>query len=216
MKKNLLEIKEELKNNLSLASTSNLVKYYDIISGTKFSQKIKARFVNENTYLDKKIRLALFQLINECNRVQTALLYKVMLNEEIEIELGKNKKTFQTKLETLVNGIDKDYNLIDYDFNMNNYMVTLDIAETAEHPWMDIMEYIYDNFIDAEDSTWKYMGHSGGVLTLQYIIKESEVEEKQKEETDELKYDSYDEEMSKTKELKDKDIKDPNEQPKEK
>mgnify|MGYP000619197785 CR=1 FL=1 len=56
MKRTLSEIKEELRNNLSLASTNDLVKYYEIISGASFSTKIKSHLVNENKYLDKKYK----------------------------------------------------------------------------------------------------------------------------------------------------------------
>jgi hypothetical protein len=58
------------------------------------------------------------------------------------------------------------------------------------------------------------MGHSGGVLNLQLIFDKTTKEETQKEITDDIEYDSYNDDMEKTKDLKEKDFKDPNEQPK--
>jgi hypothetical protein len=217
MKRTLSEIKEELRNNLSLASTNDLVKYYDIISGASFSTKIKSHLVNENKYLDKKLRQTLFSLIKECNTDQAKVLYKAILNEDIyDVKAeNKNSRKFQTKLDTLTTNIDKEYNLVDFDFDNSRYILTLDIAETPDHPWMDIMEYIYDNFIDGGDEDWKYLGHSGGVVTLQWIGEKKEQKEiEQKAQEDDLEYDSYGKDKQEFTDLKEKDIKDPSEQPK--
>jgi hypothetical protein len=152
MTKSLSEIKDELVNNISLATTNDLVNYYDIISGSNFSEKIQSRFVNENKYLDKKIRMAIFQLIRECSKDQIEILYEVVLGEDVETVRTPEKKSYQPKIDAIIKEIDKEYNLNDYEYNISVGILSLDIAETPEHPWMDIMDFIYERFIDAEDA----------------------------------------------------------------
>lgn len=211
----LKEIKSELKNEFSYINNYDLIRLYDYVYKTNFSQKINETSVNRNDQLESRLRMFvniilekaepsdLFDIYNfwKFNKENTKTLF-----ESLDTLLVEQSATFSKASSEIIKKIGNKFDIV-ANVDPQNRIVSIEMIESGN--FTEIVEYIYDEFLDKEmnqNGDWKMIANQSNILVLLYNPKISgDVGETKP--SDKIEYDSEREKTTKVGEWNGKESK---------
>lgn len=156
--KSLKEVKNDLITIFQTSNCSDLIRFYDYVADTNIYSKINKK-VNENNYLDGKLRLAFEQIMEKAKPSLLFDLHNFIKNgkgntrqffEGIDREKAETLGKFGKAIKSILSKIENKGFELQVDVQPGDGLLTFEVEMTKDVTYMDFIELLYEEILNKE------------------------------------------------------------------